>query len=43
VLDFYGYIEIVAPAGSYVVGVHEAKSQEAAEKLVLKIIDGLES
>ncbi len=41
VLDFYGYIEMVVPAGSYLVGVHEAQSQEAGEKLVLRIIEGL--
>ena len=41
VLDFYGYIEIVVPAGSFLAGVHEARNQEAAEKLVLRIVEGL--
>jgi len=43
VLDFYGYIEIVARSGRWLVGVHEAQSQEAAEGLVLRIIEGLEN
>jgi len=43
VLDFYGYIEIVAQSGLWLVGVHESQNQEAAERLVLRIIDGLEN
>ena len=43
VLDFYGYVEIVVPAGSYVVGVHEAQNQDVAEKLVLRILEGLQN
>lgn len=39
VLDFYGMCEIVASAEEVIVGVHEAQNQEAAEKLVMEIIN----
>lgn len=33
VLDFYGMTEIVSSIGPFVVGIHEAENQQAAEKL----------
>lgn len=41
VLDFYDTTEIVLSAGPFVVGVHEAENQEAAEEVVLRLISEL--
>ena len=37
VVDFYGTIEIVTTGGAFLLGVHEADNQDAAEKLVLTL------
>ena len=41
VLDFYGNIEIVFPAGVFVGGVHEAENKQAAEKAAEVLIGRL--
>ncbi|MGA2172250.1 MAG: DUF6599 family protein [Sedimentisphaerales bacterium] len=41
VLDFYGSIEIVFPAGVFVGGIHEADNKQAAEKAAEVLIDRL--
>lgn len=41
VYDFYDTTEIVLATGSFVVGIHEAESQQSAEELVLMLIDRL--
>lgn len=41
VFDFYDTTEIVLSSGPFVVGIHEAENQEAAEKMVLRFIDKL--
>ena len=43
VFDFYGVTEIVFATGPFVVGVHEAENQEAAEKAVKIFADKLSS
>jgi hypothetical protein len=41
VLDFYDTTEIVLSTGPFVVGIHEAESQDAAEKLATVLINKL--
>jgi hypothetical protein len=41
VYDFYDTTEIVLATGPFVVGIHEAESQQSAEELVLTLIDKL--
>jgi len=41
VFDFYDTTEIVLSTGAFVVGVHEAENQKAAEELVIKLIKKL--
>ena len=41
VVDFYGSIEIVFVNGVYMAGVHQADSQESAEKLAIMLNEKL--
>lgn len=41
IVDFYGTIEIVAAAGQYVFGVHEAANRQVAEELVSRFSERL--
>jgi len=41
VFDFYDMTEIVLSTGPFVAGIHEAENQQAAEKLIAKLIDKL--
>ena len=41
VLDFYGMTEIVSSIGPFVVGIHEAENQQAAEKLAEMLVSKL--
>ena len=41
VFDFYGSVEIVFAVGPFAAGVHEAKEQQPAEKLAIKLINKL--
>ncbi len=41
-VDFYGTIEYVFAAGPFVAGIHEAKSQQLAEKLAVILVNKLD-
>ena len=41
VLDFYGTTEIVLSVGNFIVGIHEAENQQAAENLTKILVDKL--
>jgi hypothetical protein len=42
-MDFYGKTEIVFTVGPFVAGIHEAESQEPAEKTAEELINKLNS
>ncbi len=41
VVDFYDTTEIVSAAGPFVFGIHEAESQQSAEKIAITLINKL--
>ena len=43
IFDFYGVTEMVFAKGPFVIGVHEAENQAAAEKAAIMLADKLQA